>query len=266
MLLVHVGLNRVMSDPKIEGRLVELSAGERAFCARHYPQRLLNQAFAKNLSNVAPHREFLNAMAEHDDADQYPKELVRSDTRTELDKFLWGREIIDFLLESPGVKFEPAEFVGLLKNLQPRLYSIASSIKAHPEQVHLTVDTVRYESHGRTRKGVCSNFLAERCAPETPVPVFVQTTKHFRLPEKGDVPIIMVGPGTGIAPFRAFLQERKVTGANGGNWLFFGAQKSECDFFYRGELEVMQREGGHSRAWILPFHVIRISKSTCSIG
>jgi sulfite reductase (NADPH) flavoprotein alpha-component len=110
-------------------------------------------ALSRDYQIRAPHREFLNAMAEHDDADQSLKELVRSDTRTELDKFLWGREIIDFLLESPGVKFEPAEFVGLLKNLQPRLYSIASSIKAHPAQVHLTVDTVHYESHGRTRKG-----------------------------------------------------------------------------------------------------------------
>lgn len=195
----------------------------------------------------APHLEFLNAMAEHDAADQYLKELISSDVRTELDKFLWGREMIDFLLESPGVKFDPEEFVSLLKRLQPRLYSIASSLKAHPEQVHLTVDTVRYEIHGRKRKGVCSNFLAERAGKETPVPVFIQVSKHFRVPENGDVPIIMVGPGTGIAPFRAFLQERRATGAKGGNWLFFGAQKSSCDFFYKEELETYQSEGLLSR-------------------
>jgi sulfite reductase (NADPH) flavoprotein alpha-component len=191
----------------------------------------------------APHREFLNAMAEHDAADQYLKELINSDVRTELDKFLWGREIIDFLLESPGLKFSPEEFVSLLKKLQPRLYSIASSLKAHPEEVHLTVDTVRYEIHGRKRKGVCSNFLAERAGKETPVPVFIQVSKHFRVPEDGDKPIIMVGPGTGIAPFRAFLEERKAIGAKGGNWLFFGAQKSSCDFFYKEELETYQRDG-----------------------
>jgi sulfite reductase (NADPH) flavoprotein alpha-component len=191
----------------------------------------------------APHLEFLNAMAEHDAADQYLKELISSDVRTELDKFLWGREIIDFLLESPGVKFGPEEFVALLKKLQPRLYSIASSLKAHPEQVHLTVDTVRYETHGRKRKGVCSNFLADRAGKDTPVPVFIQVSKHFRVPENGDLPIIMVGPGTGIAPFRAFLEERKATGAKGGNWLFFGAQKSSCDFFYQEELEAYQAEG-----------------------
>jgi sulfite reductase (NADPH) flavoprotein alpha-component len=191
----------------------------------------------------APHIEFLNAMAEHDAADQYLKELINSDVRTELDKFLWGREIIDFLLESPGVKFSAEEFVSLLKKLQPRLYSIASSLKAHPEEVHLTVDTVRYETHGRKRKGVCSNFLAERAGQETPVPVFIQVSRHFRVPEDGDKPIIMVGPGTGIAPFRAFLEERKATGAKGGNWLFFGAQKSSCDFFYQEELEGYQRDG-----------------------
>jgi sulfite reductase (NADPH) flavoprotein alpha-component len=191
----------------------------------------------------APHKEFLNAMARHDAADRYLKDLVSAEVRTELDKFLWGREIIDFLLESPGVKFAPEAFVGLLKKLQPRLYSIASSLKAHPGQVHLTVDTVRYEIHGRKRKGVCSNFLADRCGAATPVPVFVQVSKHFRLPQDGGVPIIMVGPGTGIAPFRAFLEERQATGAKGGNWLFFGAQKSACDFFYKDQLEAMQRDG-----------------------
>lgn len=191
----------------------------------------------------APHLEFLNAMAEHDAGDQYLKELISSEVRTELDKFLWGREIIDFLLESPRVKFKPEEFVALLKKLQPRLYSIASSLKVHPEEVHLSVDTVRYETHGRMRKGVCSNFLADRAGRDTPVPVFIQVSKHFRVPENGDLPIIMVGPGTGIAPFRAFLEERKATGAKGWNWLFFGAQKSSCDFFYKKELEAYQSEG-----------------------
>jgi sulfite reductase (NADPH) flavoprotein alpha-component len=191
----------------------------------------------------APHRDFLNAMAEHDAADQYLKELISGDVRTELDKFLWGREIIDFLIESPGVGFSPSEFVSLLQKLQPRLYSIASSLKAHPEQVHLTVDTVRYEIHGRIRQGVCSNFLAQRVGRDTPVPVFIQPSKHFRPPQNSDLGMIMVGPGTGIAPFRAFLQERKAIGAKGGNWLFFGAQKSSCDFFYQEELEAYQREG-----------------------
>jgi sulfite reductase (NADPH) flavoprotein alpha-component len=217
--------------------------GEEEVSAPEGDKMPIRLALLREYQVRAPHREFLNAMAEHDAADQYLKELINSDVRTELDKFLWGREIIDFLLESPGMKFSAEEFVSLLQKLQPRLYSIASSLKAHPEEVHLTVDTVRYEIHGRKRKGVCSNFLAERAGKETPVLVFIQVSKHFRVPEDGDKPIIMVGPGTGIAPFRAFLEERKASGAKGGNWLFFGAQKSSCDFFYKEELETYQRDG-----------------------
>jgi len=130
--------------------------------------------------------------------------------------------------------------VKCLRKLQPRLYSIASSQKAHPSEVHLTVAAVRYESHGRKREGVCSTFLADRA--ET-VPVFVHTAKHFRVPEDPSTHVIMVGPGTGIAPFMAFLQERKVSGATGKNWLFFGDQKASTDFLYREELEAWRNEG-----------------------
>jgi sulfite reductase (NADPH) flavoprotein alpha-component len=151
-------------------------------------------------------------------------------------------EVIDFLTEHPSARFTPQEFVGLLTKLQPRLYSVASSLKAYPEQVHFIVDVVRYESHGRIRKGVCSSFLAER-ADDVPVPVFPSIAKHFHLPEDPDVPIIMVGPGTGVAPFRAYLQERKATGANGKNWLFFGSQHQRCDFAYGEEFEAFKKEG-----------------------
>jgi sulfite reductase (NADPH) flavoprotein alpha-component len=120
------------------------------------------------------------------------------------------------------------------------MYSISSSLKAHPDQVHFTIDVVHYESRGRKRKGVCSTFLAER-AEKAPIPVFPNASK-FRLPEDGNTPIIMVGPGTGIAPFRAFLQERKATGAKGKNWLFFGSQHQHCNYFYREEIDNYQRE------------------------
>ena len=150
--------------------------------------------------------------------------------------------MIDPLLDHPAARFTPEEFVKLLRKLQPRLYSIASSQKAHPDAVHLTVAAVRYESHGRKREGVCSTFLADR-ADDADVPVFVHTAKHFRVPEELSTPVIMVGPGTGIAPFMAFLQERKATGATGKNWLFFGDQKSATDFLYREELEAWQAEG-----------------------
>ena len=128
--------------------------------------------------------------------------------------------------------------VETLRKLQPRLYSISSSPKAHPGEVHLTVASVRYHSLDRERKGVCSTFLADRVTLETtPVPVFVHKSPSFGVPADGDVPMIMVGPGTGIAPFRAFLEERRASNAKGKNWLFFGDQKQECDYMYQSELE-----------------------------
>jgi sulfite reductase (NADPH) flavoprotein alpha-component len=150
--------------------------------------------------------------------------------------------VIDVLLAAP-TKPSPAEFIAKLKKLQPRLYSISSSPKAHPGQVHLTVGAVRYDKDGRARKGVCSTFLAERGLSAGKVGVFVHANKAFRPPEKGDVPMIMVGPGTGIAPFRAFLEERRASGAKGKNWLFFGDQKASADFLYREELTALQSAG-----------------------
>ncbi len=137
------------------------------------------------------------------------------------------------------------EFVSHLRKLNPRLYSISSSLKAFPDQVHLTIASVRYESFGRKRKGVCSTFLADRANGS--VPVFVQVSHGFRLPQGGDTPIIMVGPGTGVAPFRAFLHERRAIGAKGRNWLFFGDQRASTDFLYREELEPMLGDGHLTR-------------------
>jgi sulfite reductase (NADPH) flavoprotein alpha-component len=167
-------------------------------------------------------------------------ELLTPERKQDLDTYLWGMEVVDFLIEHPSIKWSPQEFVDTLAKLMPRLYSISSSLKAHPDQVHFTIDIVHYESRGRMRKGVCSTFLAERTESAT-VPVFPNSSK-FRLPEDGTTPIIMVGPGTGIAPFRAFLQERKAVGAKGKNWLFFGSQHEHCNYFYRDELENYQRE------------------------
>jgi sulfite reductase (NADPH) flavoprotein alpha-component len=168
--------------------------------------------------------------------------LLAEDKKADFEKFLHGREVVDFLKFAAG-KFTPKEFVGLLRKLQPRLYSISSSPKAHPGEVHLTVGTVRYESHGRIRKGVCSTFLADRVEAGGSVPVFVQTSHGFRLPADGTKPVIMVGPGTGIAPFRAFLEERCAIASTGKNWLFFGDQQRSCDFLYAEELAAMERDG-----------------------
>jgi sulfite reductase (NADPH) flavoprotein alpha-component len=125
--------------------------------------------------------------------------------------------------------------------MSPRLYSISSSPKAHPGEVHLTIGAVRYEKHGRHRKGVASTFLADRAGDL--VKVFVNPSHGFRPPVNGDAPMIMVGPGTGIAPFRAFLEERAATGAKGKNWLFFGDQKRSADFLYEEQLTAWQKSG-----------------------
>jgi len=160
--------------------------------------------------------------------------------------------LIDVVLARPETRLAPVDFVRLLRPLQPRLYSISSSLRAHPGQVHLTVGAVRYEAHGRARHGVCSTFLADRCTPGTTVPVYVHSNKAFKLPADPSAPVIMVGPGTGIAPFRAFLQERRATGAKGKNWLLFGDQREGTDFLYRDELLAWQRDGHLARldlAW-----------------
>lgn len=182
----------------------------------------------------------LKAVAERS-ADKTLADLMDPSRKEALGHYLSGREVIDVLTDFPSVSFTPAEFVGHLRKLTPRLYSISSSLKAFPEQVHLTIAAVRYESFGRKRKGVCSTFLADRA--NGPVPVFVQVSHGFRLPKDPGTPIIMVGPGTGVAPFRAFLHERRATGANGRNWLFFGERSAATDFFYREELDAMAADG-----------------------
>ena len=184
----------------------------------------------------------LKAMAERS-GDAELLKLTAPGANGELTKFLWGREIIDLLHTHQAVKFSPTEFVALLKKLQPRLYSISSSPKAHPGEVHLCVGVVRYDSLGRSRKGVCSTFLAERVPTGGAVPVFVHHNKNFRPPANPDAPMIMVGPGTGIAPFRAFLEERRASGAKGKNWLLFGDQREATDYLFKEEIETMQREG-----------------------
>lgn len=152
--------------------------------------------------------------------------------------------VIDVLLAAGSAKLSPTDFVRTLKRLQPRLYSISSSPVAHPGRVHLTVGAVRYEKDGRARKGVCSTFLADRVQPgETRLGVFVHSNKAFRPPASGDTPMIMVGPGTGIAPFRGFLHERRATGAKGKCWLLFGDQRAATDFLYQEELAELQRAG-----------------------
>jgi sulfite reductase (NADPH) flavoprotein alpha-component len=147
------------------------------------------------------------------------------------------------LQKFPGVRPDPEAFIEALDALQPRLYSISSSLKSTPGRVTLTVDAVRYEVDQRTRLGVCSTFLGNRIAPGDKLRVYVQKAQHFALPENPSTPIVMIGPGTGIAPFRGFLHHRRALGATGRNWLFFGDQHAAQHFYYREELEDMFRDG-----------------------
>ena len=142
-----------------------------------------------------------------------------------------------------GARAPIPEMIAALSPLQPRLYSISSSLKAHPDEVHLTVGVVRYTQGGRLRKGVASNFLTETLRTRQKAGVFVHVSPGFRLPADGNAPIIMVGPGTGIAPFRAFLEDRAATGSKGKNWLFFGDQRRAFDFLYQDEMEAYQKNG-----------------------
>ncbi|MBP7949314.1 MAG: sulfite reductase subunit alpha [Verrucomicrobiales bacterium] len=197
----------------------------------------LREALFSSCAITIPDKKFLQAIVSKCGAAAGELEaLLAPERKEDLQKRLYGREVIDFLLEYPQAKFEPQEFVGLQKKVQVRLYSISSSLKAHPDQVHLTVATVRYASHGRNRKGVASTFLTERITADTPIPTFINPGKGFRLPPPdAETPIIMCGPGTGIAPFRAFVQERQATGAKGKAWLFFGEISRHTDFFYENE-------------------------------
>lgn len=169
--------------------------------------------------------------------------LLDPERKTDLEAWQRGRDVLDAVRAAPAARLSPAEWVAVLRRLSPRLYSISSSPRAHPGEVHLTVAAVRYEAHGRPRKGVCSTWLADRVTSEMPVPVFVQPSHGFRLPADPNLPVIMIGPGTGIAPFRAFLEERRATGAAGRNWLFFGDQRRACDFLYESELTAWAHDG-----------------------
>src|SRR5437016_6615920 len=232
------------NDPELVDEIIRTlgATGDEQVPRQKGEPTTLREALLRDYSIKQPTPKFLKAIAQRASAAPTLGYLLAPDRKQDLETYLWGMEIIDFLSEHPSARFTPQEFVGLLTKLQPRLYSVASSLNAYPDQVHFIVDVVRYESNGRLRKGVASSFLAER-ADDVPVPVFPSVAKHFHLPDNPDTPIIMVGPGTGVAPFRAYLQERKATGAKGKNWLFFGSQHESCDFAYGDEFNAFREEG-----------------------
>ncbi|WP_066397619.1 assimilatory sulfite reductase (NADPH) flavoprotein subunit [Neobacillus mesonae] len=158
-------------------------------------------------------------------------------------EYLKGRDLLDLVRDFGPWGETAQEFVSVLRKIPPRLYSIASSITANPDEVHLTIGAVRYEAHDRKRNGVCSILTAERLQPGDTLPIFIQRNENFKLPQDSDAPIIMVGPGTGVAPFRSFMQEREEIGAEGKSWLFFGDQHFVTDFLYQIEWQKWLKNG-----------------------
>jgi sulfite reductase (NADPH) flavoprotein alpha-component len=202
----------------------------------------LKEALAAYFEITLLSKKILQQAAEFTDNEEL-RRLLLNENANELKEYTYGRDLLDMLRDFGPWKSSAEDMVSLLRKMTPRLYSIASSIAANPEEVHLTIGAVRYSAHGRERKGVCSVLVAERLKEGDTLPVFVQPNKHFHLPESPDTDIIMVGPGTGIAPFRSFIQERAVTKAAGRAWLFFGDQHAATDFLYQNELEQYQKDG-----------------------
>ncbi|MEH7245915.1 assimilatory sulfite reductase (NADPH) flavoprotein subunit [Neobacillus niacini] len=169
------------------------------------------------------------------------KELINNGEK--LKSYLEGRDLLDVVREFGPWNSSPQEFVAILRKLPARLYSIASSLSANPDEVHLTIGAVRYHAHGRDRQGVCSIFAADRLQSGDSVPIYIQHNDNFKLPVNPETPIIMVGPGTGVAPFRSFMQEREETGAEGKSWMFFGDQHFVTDFLYQTEWQKWLKDG-----------------------
>ena len=224
-LLPHLGV-----DPETAVELPTGAQSIRDVLINGYILNRVSKKFVKAVLERLPEGAKKTALAE----------IVANDAA--FDDYVFTRDYTDVLIDYP-VNFSAAEFLPLANKIAPRLYSIASSPKAHPGEVHLTVAVVKYHTHGREKLGIASGYLAHgQDLNKDEMPVYIQPTKHFHMPPP-DAPIIMVGPGTGIAPFRAFLEEREVEGAKGKNWLFFGDQKKSCDFLYEAQFADLQRKG-----------------------
>ncbi|MEM1301757.1 MAG: sulfite reductase subunit alpha [Pseudomonadota bacterium] len=204
------------------------------------------QSLAARLSTgleiMTPSRDLVHAIEKRANHEEL-SHVVGNGDKEALEHFLWGKDALDLLNLAPDLAFDPAEVLSWLKPLQHRAYSISSSPKAHPGEVHLTVAAVRWMRDGRPHRGVCSTFLADHVPEGSTAGIFMSPNKSFRVPQDDSVPMIMVGPGTGIAPFRAFLEERQARGASGANWLFFGDQHRASDFIYQDEIKAFSESG-----------------------
>ena len=202
----------------------------------------LGELLSHKLEISTPSHELLEGIKPHVNDDELSRVMSIGDKEA-IDSYLWNKDSLDLLNLAPDLKFDVAEVISWLKPLQYRAYSISSSPKAHPGEVHLTVAAVRWNYNSRPHRGVCSTYLADMVPTGETAGVFMMPNKLFGVPEDDTAPMIMVGPGTGIAPFRAFLEERRELGASGINWLFFGDQHRAEDFIYEDEIGEMSSSG-----------------------
>jgi sulfite reductase (NADPH) flavoprotein alpha-component len=230
------------NDPAlIDAILASLSLPSEASVLVKGEEKTLREAFETDFEISAVTPRFIDHWAQISKARELER-LCGEARAEERANFLRHHHLIDILRRFPAKGIDAQNFIQGLRPLQPRLYSIASSQIAIPDEVHLTVSTVRYELHGEPRAGVTSGFFANRAEPETQVPVYVQSNPNFRL-AKDDASILMIGAGTGIAPYRAFLQEREARGAKGKSWLFFGERNFRSDFLYQTEWQGFLKKG-----------------------
>ncbi|MDN4863172.1 assimilatory sulfite reductase (NADPH) flavoprotein subunit [Priestia megaterium] len=231
------------NDPELVDLLLnefKWDASENVTVNKEGETRPLREALISNFEITVLTKPLLKQAAELTGNDKL-KALVEN--REDLKAYTQGRDVIDLVRDFGPWNVSAQEFVAILRKMPARLYSIASSLSANPDEVHLTIGAVRYEAHGRERKGVCSVLCSERLQPGDTIPVYLQSNKNFKLPQDQETPIIMVGPGTGVAPFRSFMQEREETGAKGKSWMFFGDQHFVTDFLYQTEWQKWLKDG-----------------------
>ncbi|PIC98430.1 sulfite reductase [NADPH] flavoprotein alpha-component [Sporosarcina sp. P29] len=209
-------------------------------------RRALRIALLNHLEITVVTKPLLEKLSNYSESEEL-KRIIKKEHAEELRAYVDGRDLLDALKDFGPVEASEQQLVGILRKLPARLYSIASSLEANPEEVHLTIGVVRYEAHGRDRQGVCSIQCAENLEPGDTLPIYIHKNDNFRLPANSETPIIMIGPGTGIAPFRSFIEERSETGAEGKSWLFFGDQHYVTDFYYQTEWQNYVKDGALTR-------------------
>jgi sulfite reductase (NADPH) flavoprotein alpha-component len=233
-----------LNSPDVVKAIIQAAklTGNEEVEVKNVGRKLLADALREDFDITALSRAVLTKLAEAADSATL-RAMLAEDAKEQLKAYNDGREIVDAIIDFAPNGISAEALAGIFRKLPPRLYSIASSPLAHTDEVHLTVAAVRYETHGRVRKGVCSTYLADLVKAGDAVQVFVQPNKNFRLPADGATPVIMVGPGTGVAPFRSFIEHRAALGSSGKNWLFFGDQHYTYDFLYQLEWQDHLKEG-----------------------